>query len=179
MEGSHEVGGKIGEGMESTDNYLQIMIDSLSKKRELLDRLIDKNKAQYECVKGKEYEEVNWAAFNVLVTEKETAIDRINEIDDAFDEIYLKIRDEVTANKDKYRPYVVKLQELIRELTDKGVTIQTGEERNRQIIDNIFSKTRQEIKKQRTGLNAASTYYKTMSNSVVRAAENSILDEKK
>ena len=90
-----------------------------------------------------------------------------------------KIKDEVISNKDKYRSYVLRLQELITVLTDKGVQIQTGEERNRQIIDSIFLKTRQEIKKQRTGLNVASTYYRTMSNSVVRAAETSILDEKK
>lgn len=165
--------------METTSNYLQIMIDSLVKKDELLDRLIEKNKAQYECIRNKKYEEVNWTSFNVLVAEKETAIDRINEIDDAFAEIYEKIKDEVISNKDKYRPQVLRLQELITILTDKGVAIQTGEERNRQIIDNIFHKTRQEIKKQRTSVNAASTYYKTMSNSVVRAAENSILDEKK
>ncbi|MBR6238447.1 MAG: hypothetical protein IKQ83_05345 [Lachnospiraceae bacterium] len=165
--------------METTDNYLQIMIDSLIKKGEYLDRLIAKNKAQYERIKGKDYEDINWTAFNVLVAEKETAIDRVIEIDDAFAEIYEKIKDEVISNKEKYRQYVLRLQELITDLTDKGVTIQTGEERNRQIIDNIFLKTRQEIKKQRTSVNAASTYYRTMSNSVVRAAENSILDEKK
>lgn len=165
--------------METTANYLQIMIDSLEKKETYLDRIIEQNKAQNECIKGKEYEDVNWTAFNVLVTEKEAEIDRIIEIDDAFAEIYSKIKDEVISDKEKYRSYVLKLQELISKLTDKGVEIQTGEERNRQIIDNIFLKTRQEIKKQRTGLNAASTYYKTMSNSVVRAAETSILDEKK
>lgn len=165
--------------METTENYLQIMVESLEKKDKYLDRIIEKNKTQYEYVKGKVYEDVNWTAFNVLVTEKEAEIDRIIEIDDAFADIYDKIKDEVVSNKEKYRAYVHKLQELITRLTDKGVQIQASEERNRQIIDGIFLKTRQEIKKQRTGLNAASTYYKTMSNSVVRAAENSILDEKK
>lgn len=165
--------------METTENYLQIMIDSLEKKDKYLDRIIEQNKTQHEYVKGKEYEDVNWTAFNVLVTEKEAEIDRIIEIDDAFAEIYNKIKDEVISNKDKYRSYVLRLQELITVLTDKGVQIQTGEERNRQIIDSIFLKTRQEIRKQRTGLNVASAYYRTMSNSVVRAAETSILDEKK
>ena len=165
--------------MEKTDNYLQIMIDSLNKKEKLLDELLERNKAQYELIKNKQYEEVDWTAFNLRVTEKDIAIDKINEIDDGFDETYKLVKDEVTANKNKYRNKILKLQEIIGRLTDKGVAIQTGEERNRQIIDNIFAKTRQEIKKQRTGLNAASKYYKTMSNSVVRAAENSILDEKK
>lgn len=165
--------------MESTDNYLQIMIDSLNKKEKLLDEILERNKAQYELIKDKQYEEVDWTAFNLRVTEKDIAIDKIIEIDDGFDETYKLVKDEVTANKDKYRDKVLKLQEIIGRLTDKGVSIQTGEERNRQIIDNIFSKTRQEIKKQRTGIKVASNYYKTMSNAVVRAAEDSILDEKK
>ncbi len=165
--------------METTENYLQIMIDSLEKKENYLNRIIEQNKTQLEYIKGKAYEDVNWTAFNVLVTEKEAEIDRIIEIDDAFTQIYEKIKDEVVSHKEKYRSYVLQLQELITRLTDKGAQIQTSEERNRQIIDNIFLKTRQEIKKQRTGLNVANTYYKTMSNSVVRAVENSILDEKK
>ena len=165
--------------MESTDNYLQIMIDSLNKKEKLLDEILERNKAQYELIKDKQYEDVDWTAFNLRVTEKDIAIDKIIEIDDGFDETYKLVKDEVTGNRDRYRDKLLILQELIGRLTDKGVSIQTGEERNRQIIDNIFSKTRQEIKKQRTGLSAANTYYKTMSNSVVRAAEISILDTKK
>ena len=165
--------------MESTDNYLQIMIDSLNKKEKLLDEILERNKAQYELIKDKQYEDVDWTAFNLRVTEKDIAIDKIIEIDDGFDETYKLVKDEVTGNRDRYRDKLLILQELIGRLTDKGVSIQTGEERNRQIIDNIFSKTRQEIKKQRTGIRVASNYYKTMSNSVVRAAENSILDEKK
>ncbi len=165
--------------MGTIDNYLQIMIDSLNKKEKLLDELLERNKAQYELIKEKQYEDVDWTAFSLRVTEKDIAIDKIIEIDDGFDETYKLVKDEVISNRDKYRVKLKILQEIIGRLTDKGVAIQTGEERNRQIIDNIFSKTRQEIKKQRTGIKAASSYYKTMSNSVVRAAETSILDEKK
>lgn len=165
--------------MENIDNYLQILIDCLDKKEVLLDRIIEKNRKQYECVKGKEYDSVDWDAFNLLVTEKDIAINRIIEIDDGFDETYNIIKDEVVANKERYRDKVVILKEQIGKLTDKGVRIQADEERNRQIIDNLFSKTRQDIKKQRTGINVANAYYKTMSNSVVRAAEISMLDTKK
>lgn len=165
--------------MDNVDNYLQIMIDGLKKKEKLLDELLDRNRAQYELIKDKQYEDVDWTAFNLRVTEKDIAIDKIIEIDSGFDETYNRIKAEVLDNKEKYRDKVKTLQELIGRLADKGVSIQTGEDRNRQIIDNIFSRTRQEIKKQRTGIRVASNYYKTMSNSVVRAAENSILDEKK
>ena len=165
--------------MQSIDNYLQIMIDSLVKKEEHLDRIIDKNRKQYECIKGKAHEEIDWDAFNLLVTEKEIAIDRIMEIDEGFDQTYTIIKDEVIANKEKYRDKVAVLKEQIGRLTDKGISIQADEERNRRIIDNLFRNTKQEIKKQRTGMSVANAYFKTMSNSVVRAAEISMLDQKK
>ena len=165
--------------MESIDNYLQVMVDSLNKKEILLDRLIEKNEAQEACIKGKAYEEVDWDAFNLLVEEKEAAIDRITAIDEGFESTYRIVKDEVTSNPEKYRESVKVLQDTITRLVDKGAHIQTGEERNRQIIDNIFLATRKEIKKQRTGMKVASTYYNTMRNSVIRAAEDSILDQKK
>lgn len=163
----------------NTENYLQIMIDSLHKKDVLLDHLLEKNTAQLECVKGKAYEDVDWDVFNMLVSEKDVTIDKIIEIDEGFADIFDRIRDEVTENKARYKDRVLKLQELITTLTEKGAQIQAGEERNRQIIDSIFQKARQQIKTQRTSINAASSYYRTMSNSVVRAAEDSILDTKK
>lgn len=165
--------------MNNIENYLQIMIDSLDKKEELLSRIIDKNQKQYECVNGKGYEEVDWDAFNLLVTEKDIAINRIVEIDDGFEETYNIIKEEVVANREKYRDKVTILKTQIGRLTDKGIRIQADEERNRQIIENIFNRTRQDIKTQRTGISVANAYYKTMSNSVVRAAEISMLDTKK
>lgn len=165
--------------MDNTNNYLQIMIDSLGRKDALMDKLLEKNEAQQECVKNKEYEDIDWDAFNLLVSEKEVAIDKIIEIDDRFSDIYVRIKDEVIGNREKYREQLLKLQELITTLTDKGAKIQAGEERNRQIIESIFNKTRQQIRTQRTSINVASNYYRTMSNSVVRAAEDSILDTKK
>ena len=165
--------------MQNTESYLQVMIESLIKKSQILDRIISKNEAQLECIKGKEYEEVNWTNFNVLVAEKETAINQINEIDEGFSNVYERVREDVLANKELYRDKVLKLQELISMLTDKGVKIQASEDRNRQIIDGIFQKTRQDIKKQRTSVKVASQYYKTMSNVDLRAADQVILDEKK
>ncbi|MBR5407190.1 MAG: hypothetical protein IK111_06025 [Lachnospiraceae bacterium] len=165
--------------MESINNYLQVMIDSLNKKEELLDRLIEKNSAQEACIKGKAYEDVDWNAFNLLVEEKEAAIDRIIVLDEGFESTYRLVKDEVLNNREAYRDKIKELQEIITRLTDKGASIQTGEERNRSTVDNIFLKARQEIKKQRTGMKVASTYYNTMRNSVIRAAEDSILDQKK
>ena len=49
------------------DDYIQIMIESLTKKSELLDRIIRNNEEQHDCVNGKSYDEVNWDSFNLIV----------------------------------------------------------------------------------------------------------------
>ena len=165
--------------MQETANYIQVMIDSLKKKSIILDRILEKNEAQTECIKNKEYEDINWNAFNVLMAEKETAIDQINEIDDGFESVYERIRDDLMANKASYKSEIQDLKDLISELTDKGIKIQAGEDRNRQMIDNIFSKSRKTVKQQRNSLKVATSYYQTMRNTVVSAAEDSILDSKK
>ncbi len=179
MERSYVTCKKVEINMQETDNYLQIMVESLEKKSEILDKILEKNEAQKACVKDKKYDDVNWDAFNVLVAEKETFIDKINELDEGFESIYARIKDEVLGNKEKYRSYILKLKELISSLTDKGVKIQTTEDRNRQLVEKVFFNARKEIKQQKVSMKVASNYYKTMSNSTVRSAEEMFLDQKK
>lgn len=38
-----------------TDNYIQIMIESLEKKEEMLDKIIEKNNEQVEILKEEEF----------------------------------------------------------------------------------------------------------------------------
>ena len=66
------------------DDYIQIMIESLTKKSELLDRIIRNNEEQHECVSGKSYEEINWDSFNLIVAQKQASIDRIVKMDEGF-----------------------------------------------------------------------------------------------
>ena len=145
------------------EDYIQIMIESLKKKSELLDKLIRKNEAQHECIDGKEYGDVDWDAFNLLVAEKQTAIDRIVKMDEGFQSLYDRVKEQLGEDKDKYADKIREIQQLITKITEQGIKISTGEERNRKIIEKVFGNRKNEIKRTRNSLKVANSYAQTMS----------------
>lgn len=163
--------------MSQTEDYIQIMVDSLVKKEQLLQKIIRKNEEQNACISGKEYDDIDWDAFNLLIAEKEVAIERINEMDDGFSKLYERVKEQLVDNKDKYAEQIRKMQELIGNLTDLGVKIQTGEERNRALIEKIMGDRKQVIRKTRNSLNVANSYYQTMKGNV--GADYSSIEIKK
>lgn len=147
------------------DDYIQIMIESLSKKSELLDRLITKNEAQHECVAGKEYDDIDWDMFNLLVAEKEVAIERIVKMDEGFQSLYDRVKEQLNDDRDRYRDKIREIQRLIAVITEQGVKISTGEERNRKIIEKVLGKRKKYIRQTRNSLRVANSYAQTMSSS--------------
>ena len=145
------------------EDYIQIMIESLTKKSELLDRIIRKNEAQHDCVADKEYEEIDWDAFNLIVAEKQAAIDRIVKMDEGFQSLYDRVKEQLNEDRDKYTDKIKEIQRLIEKVTGQGVKITTGEERNRKIIENVFGKRKKEIRRTRNSLRVANSYAQTMS----------------
>ncbi len=145
------------------DDYIQIMIESLKKKSELLDKLIRKNEEQHECIEGKDFESIDWDGFNLLVAEKQTAIDRIVKIDEGFQSLYDRVKEQLNDDKDKYADKIKEIQKLISTITEQGIKISTGEERNRKIIEKVFGNRKKEIKRTRNSLKVANSYAQTMS----------------
>ena len=145
------------------DDYIQIMIESLTKKSELLDKLIQKNEEQRACVTGKEFDEIDWDSFNLIVEQKQASIDRIVKMDEGFQSLYDRVKEQLNENRDKYADKIKELQRLITVITDQGVKITTGEERNRKIIEKVFGDRKKEIRKTRNNLKVANSYAQTMS----------------
>ncbi len=159
------------------DDYIQIMIESLKKKSELLDKLIRKNEEQYECISGKGFDEVDWDAWNLLVAEKQTAIDRIVKMDEGFQSLYDRVKEQLAEDRDKHAGQIKEIQALITSITEQGVRISTGEERNRKIIEKVFGNRKKEIKRTRNSLRVANSYAQTMSGDF--GGDFSIHDKKK
>ena len=159
------------------DDYIQIMIESLTKKSELLDKIIRKNEAQTECLSGKEYEDIDWDAFNLLVAEKDIAIERIVKMDEGFQSLYDRVKEQLGEDKDKYADKIREIQRLIEMITGQGIKIQTGEERNRKMIEKVLGDRKKFIRKSRNSMRAASSYAQTMSGDF--GGDFSIHDKKK
>lgn len=163
--------------MAKMDDYIQIMVDSLEKKSVILDRLINSNLEQSNILEGKSFDEVDWDKFNLIVTDKEIEIGHINEMDQGFQSLFDRVGEQLKTDKQKYASQIKTMQKLITELEEKSVTIRTGEERNRALIEKIVAGRKGEIKQNRTSLKAASSYYKAMQKNFLDGA--STLNTKK
>ena len=143
------------------DNYLSVLEDSLKKKLQILDELTDYTTQQQELLK---VEELDYEAFDRLVDQKEPLIQRIMELDQGFETVYDRIKEQLLGNKEQYAAQIRALQSLIGELTDKSVKLQTMEQRNKSAIEQQFRKSREKIRQGRQNKQAALNYYKNMNN---------------
>ena len=113
------------------DNYLSVLEDSLKKKLQILDELTDYTMQQQELLK---VEELDYEAFDRLVDQKEPLIQKIMELDQGFETVYDRIKEQLLGNKEQYAAQIRALQSLIGELTDKSVKLQTMEQRNKSCL---------------------------------------------
>ena len=156
------------------DNYLSVLEDSLKKKLPILDELTDYTTQQQELLK---VEELDYEAFDRLVDQKDPLIQRIMELDQGFETVYDRIKEQLLGNKEQYAAQIRALQSLIGELTDKSVKLQTMEQRNKSAVEQQFRKSREKIRQGRQNKQAALNYYKNMNNS--NYVPPQFLDDKK
>ena len=156
------------------DNYLSVLEDSLKKKLQILDELTDYTTQQQELLK---VEELDYEAFDRLVDQKEPLIQKIMELDQGFETVYDRIKEQLLGNKEQYAAQIRALQSLIGELTDKSVKLQTMEQRNKSAVEQQFRKSREKIRQGRQNKQAALNYYKNMNNANYVPPQS--LDDKK
>ncbi len=153
--------------------YIAILIQSLEKKRELLDKIIAKNKEQKYLF---EDEGSDPDRLEENMQEKSGFIDQLNELDEGFQQIYDRVKITLQGNKDSYKEEIRTMQGLITEITEKSTTIQAQEQRNRALAEKRFANVKKGIRKARTSNQAASRYYRSMAN--LNVVESQFLDEK-
>lgn len=147
--------------MPDTERYIQIMIDSLKKKIEILDRLLEMNEEQEKAIKdGSDLER-----FDEMVSHKSEQIELIKKLDTGFDAVYRHVKPEITGHPELHRSEIGQLQELITKLTDRSVKMQASEQRNKQLVEQYFSSMRRELRTTKKSVSAASNYYKNMTSS--------------
>ena len=146
-----------------TEDYLQIMIECLEKKIDVLDRVLELDKRQLAIALEQPFEGV--------------LIDELNKLDDGFTSTYERVRDEVQADPKAYADKVQRMQDLIRMAVDKGVTVEAQEQRGKQAMQSAMKAKRKEIKTVKVSNEAATKYYKAMSR--VNNIDPQLMDRKK
>lgn len=154
--------------------YIAVLRQSLEKKCRILNLIIEKNKEQ-RIIFTDETQPPERLEENLK--EKGELIEQLNQLDDGFEQVYNRVKDILDREKETYRDEIKKMQELIREITDKSATVQTQEQRNREVAVKKFSSIKKEIRQARTTNKAASQYYKNMNG--MNVAGSQFLDKKK
>jgi len=155
------------------NNYLGILEDSLQKKVAVLDEIAEQNLKQEDLLKQ---DKLDIEAFDGIVDKKDELIQKLLKLDEGFETLYDRVREQLQANQDSYKSQIARMQQLIKQITDKNVSIQAQETRNKKMVEDYFAKEKSSIRVGRQASKAAYDYYKNMSNT--RQVPPQFLDQK-
>ena len=157
-----------------TGNYLNIMLDSLIKKEDLLKQIVNYNEQQQQIVTAAEFDE---EAFEHNISEKGELVEEILRLDEGFNSVFNRVKEDLQQHKSRYSEALVKLKELVTSVTDLGVQIQAQELRNTQLVEKRFAQMRKELSNAKRATSKANAYYKNANK--LNNYESHFLDQKK
>lgn len=156
-----------------TENYLNILEESLEKKLQIMAKIQKYSLLQQEIFQS---QDADLDKFDEYVDKKDALLTELTALDNGFETLYGNVSRELQDNREKYAEQIRRLQELVSRVTEGSVTIQTQEARNKKLVEDYFRREREGIAKNRRSSRAAYNYYKNMSGS---AAETSYLYDNK
>ncbi len=137
----------------------QVLVESLEKKSRVLDEIIRENEVQESLFKQ---EEPDVDALDASADRMGELAEKLELLDEGFEAVYDRIRQELLENKAAYRPEIRRMQELIAEITEKVVGINAARMRNKLQAENYFKKSRQRIGRASSQIRASQNYYNSM-----------------
>lgn len=156
-----------------TENYLNVLEESLQRKLQVMEKIQAYNLRQQEIFRS---DHVELAKFDEYVEEKGALIEELTALDNGFETLYQKVSEELAENREKYTEQIKRLQELVTRVTEESVSIQAQEARNKKLVEDYFRKERLNIGQNRKNSKAAYDYYKSMSHSSV--VQSQFMDNK-
>lgn len=98
-------------------------------------------------------------------------------LDQGFEEIYARISKQLDAGRDQYKEQIQKLQELIRQVTAEGNSIQAEEQRNYKLAQEKFESVKKQVREVKASHRAVNQYYRNMTKTQYVDAQ--FMDNKK
>lgn len=141
------------------ENYIEIMIQSLTKKSQVLDKILELSKGQSAWL---EDSALTPEEFEANVEKKSALIEELEGLDNGFEALYERVEGQLKENREQYREEIRTMQKLIGQITDKSVEIQTVEARNKEQVEARFSTIRKQIKQVKDSQKIVKEYYKNM-----------------
>ncbi len=148
------------EDQTAKKTYILLLVEILQKKVQILNILMQLTSKQHDLIASSDI--INDEEFLQLISLKEERIIHLTSMDEGFDKLYLSVKEELMAGKEKYISEITSLKELIANITDISVNLQAMEKRNKSQLDLYFATMRKKIKNSRLSNKTAANYYKTM-----------------
>ena len=144
--------------MTELETMLDIMTDSLRKKRKVLSDIMDANTKQAKALK----ENDDYVAFDECIETKKNLITELQRLDVGFQTTFDRIKEELNGNKEQYADKIQILKNLISDITALSVQIEAGEKRNKALFTQMLATRRREVTTTKRSVKAANDYYKIM-----------------
>lgn len=141
------------------NTYLTALKESLEKKIEVLNQIHEKDEEQLALAKSNPFP---FDEFDRNAEEKGILIYKLNKLDEGFESVYEKVKEELDVNRDAYKSEIKEMQALITKITDLSTKIQAEEARNKAQMEAAFSMERSKLKQQRSGIKAIKSYSQAM-----------------
>lgn len=156
------------------ENYIVILIQSLEKKVKILKEISQENVRQKQVLQA---EELDMDAFQQTIDKKSDLIQQIDFVDNGFEQMYQRAKDILNQRKQEYQNEITQLKQLVSEITDLTVKIQSEERENRNLAELQFGKEKKKVRQVKASKSAANKYYQNMSK--LSVIEPQFMDKKK
>lgn len=156
------------------DTYIEIMLQSLKKKVEVLDEIMRQNELQKQTL---EEADASADAFDETVEKKSALVEQLEQLDSGFEKLYERVREELNGNQVAYAKQIKQMQTYIRTITDKSMEIQAQEARNKDLMTVKFSRVKKQARQVHSNAKATSSYYQSMSKTNI--IDPQFMDNKK
>lgn len=150
--------------MNTMDTYIDVLLTSLKKKEqslEKLDRVVEKENDVLKRTDASVDE------LDELQQQKGDLLAEIEELEIGFEKVYERAGEELSRERQKYRPQIEEMQRYIKSITDLTVKIKAQEERNRQYMEVFIQSKKREIKQYHVGNQRMAQYHQHSADPVM------------
>lgn len=154
--------------------YLNMMIESLEKKLAVLEEIQEANVQQGALLKAEPFDR---EAFDKTMDAKGEQIEKLEGLDEGFDHLYQQVRELLPAHKDEFHSEISKMQELIRRISEKSVSIQVGEQRNKSALESVIKRENGKLRAMQNKSRIMQSYASSMNQ--INLVDPQFMDRKK
>ena len=141
-------------------NEINILIESLEKKKEILNEILANSEKQLEIINS---EQPDLEEFDRSVDQKTELVQKMDQNDQGFDRVFNRIKNALIDDQAQYSAEIRTMQGLIREILDLGSEIHNTETRTQDSLGRYLKDNKSRLRKGRRDSKAVFDYYKQAS----------------